>query len=195
MIASMQQNNKFFSKHTATGFSFIEILVALLLLSIFASFVVPRIFGNRKGVTKKQFFSDFSHVISDTLYQAITTKKIHQVFFDFNNREISVKIYHADSSETDKHKQFKKVPPGNFHSSLIIPEQLTIQNFSINGTDAMAAGKTTNDAWFYIMPDGTSQAVIMNIQDEQEESPHDRFSIVINPFYSQVKLHDAFTKV
>ncbi len=195
MIASMQQNNKFFNKHTATGFSFIEILVALLLLSIFASFVVPRIFGNRKGVTKKQFFSDFSHVISDTLYQAITTKKIHQVFFDFNNREISVKIYHTDSSETDKHKQFKKVPPGNFHSSLIIPEQLTIQNFSINGTDAMAAGKTTNDAWFYIMPDGTSQAVIMNIQDEQEESPHDRFSIVINPFYSQVKLHDAFTKV
>jgi len=195
MIASMQQNNKFFSKHTATGFSFIEILVALLLLSIFASVVMPRIFGNRKGVAKKEFFSDFSHVMSDTLYQAITTKKIHQVFFDFNKREINVKIHHEDTSQTDKHKQFKNVPSGNFHNFLIIPEQLTIRNFSIDGDDVMSARSTANDAWFYIMPDGTSQAVTMNIQDEQEEESHAQFSIVINPFYSQVKLHDAFTKV
>ena len=192
MIASMQQNNKF--KHTATGFSFIEILVALLLLSIFASMVMPRIFGNRKGVVKKQFFSDFSHVMSDTLYQAITTKKIHQVFFDFNSREINIKIHHVDPTETNKHKQFKILPPGNFHSSLIIPEQLIIQNFYINGENVMSAGKTTNDAWFYIMPDGTAQSIVINIEDENEETNYNSFSITVNPFYSQVQLHESYQK-
>ena len=43
------------------------------------------------------------------------------------------------------------------------------------------------------MPDGTSQAININILDEQEET-NNKFSIAISPFYSQVKLHEAYAK-
>jgi len=190
----MQQSNKYCFKHNTTGFSFIEILVVLLLLSIFISFAVPRFFSSRKGVVKKEFFSEFALVISDTLHQAIITKKIHQIFVDLDHHEIRVKQHHVMPDETDKHKQFKAVSPGIFHSQMLIPQQLSIKSFYIGDNDAINQGKTIHDVWFYIMPDGTSQAVIINLQDEEEQA-NNQFSIAINPFYSQVKLHDAFTKI
>ncbi|MCX5923128.1 MAG: hypothetical protein NTU89_01030 [Candidatus Dependentiae bacterium] len=189
----MQTINKTVLKNTNAGISFIEVLVVLLLISLFASFVIPSFFRNQKGAVQKQFFSDFSHVIADTVHQAISSKKIHQVFFDFNKHEIKVKIHHITTDETDKHKQFKQIPFGEFESQMKIPEQLTIQNFFINGTDEIVQNSTTHDAWFYIMPDGTSQAININILDQQEEA-NNKFSISINPFYSQVKLHDAYAK-
>ena len=189
----MQTINKTVLKNTNAGISFIEVLVVLLLISLFASFVVPSFFRNPKGAVQKQFFSDFSHVIADTVHQAISSKKIHQVFFDFNKHEIKVKVHHITTDETDKHKQFKQIPFGEFESQMEIPEQLTIQNFFINGTDEIIQNSTTHDAWFYIMPDGTSQAININILDQQEEV-NNKFSISINPFYSQVKLYDAYAK-
>ncbi|MCX5924300.1 MAG: hypothetical protein NTZ68_02665 [Candidatus Dependentiae bacterium] len=179
-------------KHTTAGVSFIEILVLLLLISMFMSFVAPRFLTNPRGKEKKEFFSNFSQLLSDTVYQAIASKKIHQVFFDFDHREIKVKI-HTPSKEQDKHKQFKPVADGIFHSSATIPEPLIIKNFFIQGVDEMGQGKVTHDAWFYIMPDGTSQTVTINIEDENEET-NNQFAIIINPFYSQAKLHDTFAK-
>jgi type II secretory pathway pseudopilin PulG len=188
----MLQSKKL-SQHTTAGVSFIEILVLLLLISMFMSFVAPRFLTNPRGKEKKEFFSQFSQLLSDTIYQAITSKKIHQVFFDFDHREIKVKIHTPSKEEQDKHKQFKPVPEGIFHSSTTIPERLVIKNFFIQGVDEMGQGKVTHDAWFYIMPDGTSQTVTINIEDENEET-NNQFAITINPFYSQAKLHDTFAK-
>jgi len=47
---------------------------------------------------------------------------------------------------------------------------------------------------FYVMPDGTSQAIVANFIDQDEDSvtPDVQFSFVINPFYARMTNYDAF---
>ncbi len=180
------QNNK-------PGISFIEILVILLLISIMTSFVIPRMFTNRAGMTKKKFFSEFSTMMADTVFQSIIAKKVHQVFFDFDHHQIVVKQHNPKIDEKKKEAQFEAVPKNLFHSQIQLPEGFRIRNFFIEKNDEVKPGAKINDAWFYIMPDGTSQPVIINVDDDSDEHEA-RFSITINPFYSQATLHDTFQK-
>lgn len=173
------------------GISFIEILVVLLLVSLTMSFVIPRFLSSQHGKAKKQFFSEFSALVSHTLYQAVTTKKIHQIFWDIDHHEILAKTFDEKSEEKNKHKQFKPMLASK--NKIKIPDSFLIHNFFIQGDDRIKAGETMHNAWTYIMPDGTSQQLIVNIVNEEEQS-NNRFSITINPFYSQVSLHDTFEK-
>jgi len=176
-----------------SGISFIEILVVLLLISIMTSFVIPRMFTNRAGMTKKRFFSDFSTLIADTVFQSIITKKVHQIFFDFDHHQVIVKQHNPKIDEKKKEAQFEAVPKNIFNSKIVFPEEFKVRNFFIEKNDEIKAGSKTNNAWFYIMPDGTSQPVIINIDDDSD-GQEAKFSISINPFYSQATLHDTFQK-
>ncbi len=180
-------------KNNKAGISFIEVLVVLLLMSLIMSFAVPRFLSSQQGRAKKQFFAEFAVLVSDTMYQAVISKKIHQIFWDLNHHEILVKIYDEHSSEQGKHKKFKAIAPGIFHSKIKFPENFLIRNFFIQGKDEMEAGVTKYTLWSYIMPDGTSQQLLINIQDENEEK-NNQFAIKVNPFYSQASLHDTFEK-
>lgn len=176
-----------------SGISLIEILVVLLLMSLMMTFAIPRFMSSQKGRTKKLFFNEFATLVSETMRQAVVTKKIHQIFWDIDHKKIIVKVYDEKTNEPSKHKKFKTLPDKTFASTMNIPESFLIENFFIQGGDEAAPGKTMHDVWTYIMPDGTSQNVIINIQDSQETG-NNRFSIIINPFFSQVKLHDSFQK-
>lgn len=177
------------------GFSFLEIMIVLLLISIAGSFVIPTFFGKRHGVIRKQFIADFTTLVQETLFQAITTGKIHQLFFDIQNQEILVKVHEPSLHEDDMHQQFELAPADAFTPKMKLSQQLVIKNFYIQGIDEVKAGSIMNEIWFYIMPDGSSQTVIINIEDQDPDSlDFHPFSISINPFYSQVQEHDAFQK-
>lgn len=175
------------------GVSFIEILVVLMLISLTMSFTIPRFINSQKGAIKKHFAQDFAKLISNTMHQAILTSKVHQVFFDNNRHEIMIKIFDETSQDQNRHKMFKPVEKNLFNSTMQIPDSFVIQNFFINGEDEVKSGTTMNEAWFYIMPDGTSQHMIINIIN-QEDQQDNKFCITINPFYSQVSIHDTFQK-
>ena len=193
MRVSMHQtvNKSIISQHNTMGFSFIETLVVLLLFSLCTSLVIPRLFQNKPGSVKKQFITNFKTLISETLYQAIATQKTHQIFFDLNKQEILVNVYQLNATESSKHSQFKPTNKNSFYNRLAIPSTFIIKNLYINKIDEMAQNKKVNDVYFYIVPDGTCQPVILNIIDEQIEA-NNNFSISINPFYSQVTEHDTF---
>ncbi len=186
----MQKNKDVFKQ---AGISFIEILVVLMLMSLALSFTIPRFVNSQKNSTKKHFYQNFSQLISETMHQAILTNKIHQVFFDNNHHKIMIKIFDEKSENQNKHQRFKLIEKDLFKSIIDIPENFIIQNFFINGDDEVKSGAALNEAWFYIMPDGTSQNILINIINQDD--PHDnKFSITINPFYSQVSIHDTFQK-
>jgi type II secretory pathway pseudopilin PulG len=180
-------------KTIKTGISFIEVLVVLLLASLIMSFAIPRFLATQKGRAKKEFFKEFAMLVSDTTYQAVISKKVHQVFWDLDKHEITVKIYDEHSAEQSRHAKFKPVAPNSFHTKTTLPESFVIHNFFINGEEEMKSGVTKHTIWTYIMPDGTSQSILVNIQDNSETN-NNQFAIKINPFYSQVSLHDAFEK-
>lgn len=173
------------------GFSIIELLVVLLLISILGSLVLPTFFSKKQGVVKKEFISNFTTLVQEALHASVTNKKIHQLFFDFDQNFIVVKEQDINSTETDPHKQFKVIKDPS--AKITIPSQLAVQNFFIQNNDEFGAGTTTHESWFYIMPDGTSQPVLINILDQDpDKAESDPFSISVNPFYSQVQSHDSF---
>jgi type II secretory pathway pseudopilin PulG len=187
-LTQFMHNNE---HNTQAGISFIEVLVVLLLVSVMMSFAIPRFLAMQKGRAKNEFFSQFAKLVTDSTHQAIINKKIHQIFWDINQHEIAVKIYDEKSEEKNKHKKFKTIDADVFHTNMKIPDSFKFHNFFINGNDEVQSGSTFNNAWTYIVPDGTSQPVMVNIEDE---SDNNKFCITINPFYSQVSLHHAFEK-
>lgn len=176
------------------GVSFLEILFVLFLLSLFASFIIPTFIGKQKHAAKKQFIADFVTMMQESLYQAINTNKIHQIYFDLDNHEIISKAQDKSLEKESQHKQFLPATDAGI-SNVRIPEQLVIRNFFIQNEDEFQTGNIMNDVFFYIMPDGTSQSIIINIEEQDPDAPENSvFALTINPFYSQVQEHDTFQK-
>lgn len=184
----IQQN-----KTLQTGISMLEVLVSLLLLSIIISLAIPGFLKLQQGRTKKLFFSDFSMLVTDTMHQAIMTKKMHQIFFDINQRKIQVKIFDEKAEGSNIHAKFKPADASVFKTTMNIPESFLFPNFFINGADEVKPGDKLSSVFFYILPDGTSQPINININDENE-TKKPRFCIMINPFFSKVSLHEDFFK-
>lgn len=175
------------------GISFIEILITLLILGIITTFVIPTFLSKNAKTPRKLFCAQFSVLMQETLAQAIVNNKVHQVFFDFDERKVIVKTHEPAQPGTTEHDKFVPIPQGSYPIPITIPESLDIKNFFINGKDDFAGASNVRTIWFYVMPNGTSQSVIINIEDV--DSPYkNTFAITINPFYSQVKEYDTFQK-
>lgn len=180
--------------HKKSGFTLLEIMVVLMLIGILSSLVTPNFFRKQKGVVKKQFVAEFTTLMQNTLQQAILSKKIQQVFFDIKNHTITVKSHNPSLETDDKHEQFT-IDPDSLASPINIPTSFIFKNFIINDKDEVEYGRETNNAWFYVMPDGTSQPVIINFEEyDPDTADNELFSLTINPFYSQVQAHDTFQK-
>lgn len=155
------------------------------------SMAIPRFITNKPDTAQKQFFAEFATLVADTAYQAIVTKKVHQIYWNFNTHQIIVKRYENMPDEANIHQRFKPIAKDVFHSQIKYPELFNIRNFFVQGEDLIKPGMIMNDAWLYIMTDGSSQATTINIEDATQEVTT-KFSITINPFYSQATLHDRF---
>jgi len=176
-----------------SGISFIEILVILTLISIATSFVIPRLLSDKPRSAQKKFFTEFNTLVGDTVFQTTRNKTVYQIYFDLEKQKIIVKKYNPKIVEDNKHLRFEATQKDIFKNELALPRAFSIQNFFVQGKDEFIPGAKMNDAWFYIMADGNSQAVIINMNDDTDNR-ETKFSITINPFYSQVKLHDTFQK-
>ena len=183
------------------GFSILEIAIILALLGLLGAFVVPNLFRTKQGAQRKEFLTSFEHLIKDAMLRAIVTHETHQIFIDIAHGVIQTRVYDSRSIETNKHKKFAVVSDSQYLTELPSKDQKNIdlkrfhfQNFYINGIEEMVAGTFMENVMFYIMPDGTSQAIVANLidQDPDEIVPDVQFSFVINPFYTRMSVYDTF---
>jgi len=174
------------------GISFIEILVALLLISILLSMTTNIFFARRPRQAQKDFYAQFLVLVDYATSSAVMQKKVYKVDFDLEHKNIGLAQFDPASQATNKHERF--TPIAHTSDTMInIPPFTTLKNFFINGVDELHRSVKTEHVWFYIMPDGSSQSIIMNFENEQESS-NNQYAFCINPFYSRVTLHEAFQK-
>lgn len=176
------------------GISFIEILITLLILGVIASFVIPTFLTKNQKTPKKIFCANFTVLVQEALAGAIVSNKIHQIFFDLDEHKIITKIHQPTQHGATEHDKFVPISQDSFPKPMTIPHHLEIKNFFINGKDEFTSGNIMHTTWFYIMPDGTSQSIILNIEDTESTAQNNKFALTINPFYSQVKEYDSFQK-
>lgn len=180
------------------GFTLIEILVAIAIIGLMATVVVPNLFGPTASRERKSYIAKVNGLLFLGWRQALITHKIHQITFDIKKKKVHVDVVEGmDSSDKPKTAPVKI---DYLQTSIEWPEQFELKNFYIEGTDEVKqnlGNKTVEEYWFYIMPDGIAQDVTINIIDTKDVLPDGSprpVGLVLNPFSVQLKEYDTFQK-
>jgi len=158
--------------------------------------MVPNLFKTNRSQERKQFIAQFEAFVKATVMRSIVENRIHQIYIDIVHESIQMRVYNSQSTEMNRHKQFIQVKDSRYTTEMKFLKHYAIKNFYINGIDEVVPGTIMQDVMFYSMPDGTSQAIIINIIDQDEENAHQDapLSIVINPFYARISTSETFQK-
>lgn len=185
--------NKLMNK---TGFTLIEVLVAIVLIGILAAVVVPNLYHRVPSYERKQFIAQLNELMLTAWQNAIITHKIHKVDVDFGKQKIQLFIA-RDGEKRKKELEFEPLTGLALDTSIALPENIEIKNFYIEGFDEMARfAAGTGGAWFFIVPEGLSQEVTINFVDTKDtiNGKLRPTGLVLNPFTAQFKIYDSFQK-
>ena len=176
------------------GFNFIELMVVLALIGVLGAFVVPNLFKTRQDTARKEFMQSFESLVQNAVLRSLVEHVMHQICIDIAHQKITMRIFDEKSVEQNKHKQFKDVSDQDYVTEIPFLSRFSIHNFFINGVDEVTPGTAMQDVVFYIMPDGTSQSIVANFVDQDQDNGdvQNRFSCKINPFYARMSVYETF---
>ena len=181
------------------GFSLIETVITIAIVVVLLGIAIPNMLGRRATQERKTFVSQWNSIMNEVWLRALEKGTVHKINLDLEHRTMTV------SEKTEKLGPDKKIifdPVQLFFvdNSFVWPETFDIQQLYIEKVDRIGEGgmsRKTENIWFFVMPDGTTQEVIMNILDSPEDQPEKdakQFSVVINPFTCQCVMYDTFQK-
>lgn len=197
-MVKMLQKKNIFPSGNKPGFSLLEIVIVIALIGLLFAVGLPNLMGRKKLNERNEFFSELNTVMSEIWLRGLEKNVIHQVTFDLEHRKFVVKEK-TENLDADKKPVFAPIPLYFAHAQYQWPESFEIQQLFVQNKDELATGgisRTTENVWFYIMPGGASQEVIVNIVDQESDSDLEGkpFSIVLNPFTVQCEMYDHFQK-
>ncbi len=163
-------------------------MVAIVIIALMATFVVPK-FGKKPTTEKVKVFTEKLNLLLQLGYEnSIATQKLHRILIDWDNSSI---VLEANNGQ-GKNEKFEpvKIP---YLKNKLSTKNFDIVNFYIQKKDQLSGSGKVKKGFFYIVPGGLAQEVIINFigTDSGKEYP---FSLVMNPFLVQFKLYDKFQK-
>lgn len=178
------------------GFTLLEILVAIVIIAIMATVIIPNLAPRRASDERNTFIAQLNTLMQFAWQNALITRTLHKVMFDFKHKTVFLE---QASEQKDGEGKTKFVPLKEqyFATSLAWPRNLEIKNFFIEGFDEMKrfSGRDTGESWFFVVPDGLTQRVTINLIDTLDISPQGRpakVGLVLNPFNAQFAAYDTF---
>lgn len=177
------------------GFTIIEIVVAIAIIGFMATILVPNLFAPTAAKERKNFIAALNGLLYIGWQQALITHKVHMATFDLNKNKVYLEVVQSMENPSSP-----KTAPVNINyqkTSIEWPEQFEVQNFFIEGYDEKGRSARQNVFFFYIMPDGMAQDVVVNIYDTKDVLPDQSprpIGLVLNPFSVQLKEYDTFKK-
>ncbi len=181
-----------------SGFTLLEILIAIAIIAVMAVVIVPNL-GPRKAAKEREAFVAKLNQLTQFAWQhALTQNVLHKVVFDFKKKSVFVEQA-TQAKDAQGQPKFEAVQITYLPTQTAWPENLHIKNFFIEGYDEMKrfAGRDTGESWFFVVPDGLTQKVTLNIIDVADRDQNDRprkVGLVLNPFNAQFKAYDTFKK-
>ncbi len=178
-----------------TGFALLELLIVILIIAIIGAVVVPNMQQRTPRYEREQFIARLNTLLLLGWQQAVSTNKVHKVLFNFDKRAVVLEVA---TEKTDKQGEpvTQQVRQAYLNTSFTWPEQLHIKQFILQGYDEMSrfAGRATGSVWFYMVPEGLTQEVTINMVDKKEirAGKAKTVGLVLNPFTAQFTVYDAF---
>lgn len=173
------------------GFTFLELVVVIAIVGILAVAVAPLFRGRETQLRTKEFVAKLNLLMQTSWQQAFVSQKTQRVHFNFTNKKIVL-----EEQKDTEGKVFVPVKSEFLDTQMVIPSTYFFKNFYIEGKDEMRLGKRET-VYFFIVPSGLAQPVIINIIDQGEElkeSEPEKFGLVLNPFSAQFEYYDTFQK-
>ena len=145
------------------GFSLIEIVVVLLIIGIMLSIGIPML--NHRSV---DVISDFSIKLNRIVSNGV-------IMANQSNASAKITIFIQDP------KKVELVIDNKLVEIFEVDSRIDFLGFTINGKDEIGSDKI----WFFILPDGTTQEVMINLKNDNHKQ-----SLILNPFIGQFKLKE-----
>ncbi len=192
----LQKKMKLMSGISKEGFTLIELMVVIMLLGIIAAIVGPNMRRRLPKQQREAFISNVNTLLGNAWQYAVQRQKIVRVHFDFE-KNLSSLQEQTDTKDIKGDAVFKPIEAEYRTTQYRWPDNIEIKQFFINGVNEMTSGKSVTKMWFFIIPDGMSQEVIINAVDTKEQRADDsdvQIGLVLNPFSAQLKSYGSFQK-
>lgn len=179
------------------GFTLLEIIIAVAIIGLVVVIIIPNFMGRAPYYERKETIANLNALTQLAWQNALIENKIHKIKFDFNAGKVWLEV------ETDEYEKgepkFKPLARIHLDTEFAWPEHFEVKQFLIEKRDAMKefVGRETRAVWFFVMPDGLTQDVIINFVDVKDLLPDGKtrpIGLVLNPFNAQFREYDTFQK-
>lgn len=179
-----------------TGLGLIEVVITIAILALVGTIAVPLVLRKNPRQERHLALAKLNSLVSFAQRQAILTGKQQKIEFRFPNVRLLSATDKKDSDGSPVYEPMKGAPVA---TEMTLAKNFEIKQFLIDGKDEMARfiSATVKIVWFFVMPSGVTQAVVLNIIDKQDGprgSKGRQVGWVLNPFSAQFKEHDEFQK-
>lgn len=176
------------------GFSFIEVLMTVTIIALIGTVVVPIMLRKDPREERRLFLTQLNGLIGFGQQQAIITGKEQKVEFNF---PIIRLLAASDKRSSEGTVVYEPIKGAAITTEMTMPKHLEIKQFLLEGKNEMDRflGASAKTVWFFVMPNGIAQAIIINVVDKKDgkaEGKGRQIGWVLNPFSAQFKEYDEF---
>jgi len=159
----------------SNGFTLIELIVVISLISIITFVSVPR-FHNKTMPDNTKKVSRWIMITSQSLKEkSFRDQKLYTMYVDMESRQLWV------TDESMSEEEILKAGRQGF----LIPDDVELLDVEFPGNNKIISGLA--DICFY--PDGHSDMALIHIKDDD----NNQLSFLIEPFLSKVKLYEEYS--
>lgn len=144
--------------------------------------VVPQL-SRRDTSAVRTFTAQLNAFMLFTTTHATTTHALHKVLIDLEHDRISAEKDTGGKAITGE-EAYEPLMSSYPAARVEIPHELVFRSISVNGADELA-GAPTKKVWFFCVPNGLCQPVIIAGRDINRDED---FVLTLNPYTAQFSL-------